>query len=327
MLTRRLPVSIGSCGGARPGRPSYHHADTPRQEARTKFCEWQQRFVSGEIGVDFCNLYNAADHARHGILPIAEVFGIGSQAAAKSTAAGASTIADCTARDLHAVCDLLTITGTRVQAELRGLSCLPLSLMATARRGIDYYPHGRPRSCGRRILKLATSPFSRTRAGTMAIRGLVPEDRAPQYLGLVHGYDGRPKCRLFDLLQNRGLQANQDVTFLTDGGRGGSRPDRTRHPQPPSTCSTVPHHHAADGARSICPRCSAPHDEAEGAPLLASPTTSSGCSGMTTNTVLWRRSASSRTTLTGWRRRTRTSASSRTPRMSSPSISPPTPAA
>ncbi len=46
----------------------------------------------------------------------------------------------------------------------------------------------------------------------------VPEDRAPRYLGLVHGYDRKPKRRLFEVLKSQGLQANQDVTFLTDGG-------------------------------------------------------------------------------------------------------------
>jgi hypothetical protein len=46
----------------------------------------------------------------------------------------------------------------------------------------------------------------------------VPEDRDARYVGLVHTYDAKPKRRLFDLLQSQGLQANQDVTFLTDGG-------------------------------------------------------------------------------------------------------------
>jgi hypothetical protein len=46
----------------------------------------------------------------------------------------------------------------------------------------------------------------------------VPEDRDARYVGLVHTYDPKPKRRLFDLLQSQGLQANQDVTFLTDGG-------------------------------------------------------------------------------------------------------------
>jgi hypothetical protein len=46
----------------------------------------------------------------------------------------------------------------------------------------------------------------------------MPEDRAPRYLGLVHGHDRKPKRRLFELLKAQGLQANQDVTFLADGG-------------------------------------------------------------------------------------------------------------
>ena len=46
----------------------------------------------------------------------------------------------------------------------------------------------------------------------------MPEDRDARYIGLVHGYDRKPKRRLFEHLQAQGLQANQDVTFLTDGG-------------------------------------------------------------------------------------------------------------
>lgn len=46
----------------------------------------------------------------------------------------------------------------------------------------------------------------------------MPDDRDPRYIGLVHGYDRKPKRRLFELLKGQGLQANQDVTFLTDGG-------------------------------------------------------------------------------------------------------------
>jgi hypothetical protein len=45
----------------------------------------------------------------------------------------------------------------------------------------------------------------------------VPEDRNSRYVGLVHGYDRKPKRRLFDVLRSQGPQANQDVTFLTDG--------------------------------------------------------------------------------------------------------------
>ncbi len=46
----------------------------------------------------------------------------------------------------------------------------------------------------------------------------MPEDRGPRYIGLVHGYNRKPKRRLFEVMRQQGLQANQDVTFLTDGG-------------------------------------------------------------------------------------------------------------
>jgi hypothetical protein len=36
--------------------------------------------------------------------------------------------------------------------------------------------------------------------------------------GLVSGYDTKPRRRLFEILQAQGLQMNQAVTFLTDGG-------------------------------------------------------------------------------------------------------------
>jgi hypothetical protein len=35
---------------------------------------------------------------------------------------------------------------------------------------------------------------------------------------MVHGYDRKPKRRLFYVLTSQGLQSNQDVTLLTDGG-------------------------------------------------------------------------------------------------------------
>src|SRR4051812_8086537 len=40
----------------------------------------------------------------------------------------------------------------------------------------------------------------------------LPEDREARYLGLVHGYDRKPKRRLVDVLTSQGLQANQDIT-------------------------------------------------------------------------------------------------------------------
>ena len=46
----------------------------------------------------------------------------------------------------------------------------------------------------------------------------MPEDGSPRYLGFVHGFDHKPKRRLVDMLESQGMQANQDITFLTDGG-------------------------------------------------------------------------------------------------------------
>lgn len=46
----------------------------------------------------------------------------------------------------------------------------------------------------------------------------LPEDRDPRYIGFVHGYDRKPQRRVLDHLKKQGVQANQDITFITDGG-------------------------------------------------------------------------------------------------------------
>ena len=69
-------------------------------------------------------------------LPAADVWGIGAQTAEKLTQAGVNTIADFVAMDAKMVREMLTVVGPRIQAELRGVSCLPLSLMAATRKGI-----------------------------------------------------------------------------------------------------------------------------------------------------------------------------------------------
>ena len=47
-----------------------------------------------------------------------------------------------------------------------------------------------------------------------------PEDAPPssKCFALVQSIDKKPKRRLFDLLQSQGMQANQQVTFFSDGG-------------------------------------------------------------------------------------------------------------
>ncbi len=46
----------------------------------------------------------------------------------------------------------------------------------------------------------------------------VPADGAAKCFAFVQGHDTKPKRRLFDLLTAQGMQMNQQVTFLTDGG-------------------------------------------------------------------------------------------------------------
>ncbi|WFU07222.1 ISKra4 family transposase (plasmid) [Rhizobium sp. CB3171] len=46
----------------------------------------------------------------------------------------------------------------------------------------------------------------------------LPEDGEPRYIGFVHGYDLKPQRRILDHLKKQGVQANQDITFITDGG-------------------------------------------------------------------------------------------------------------
>lgn len=46
----------------------------------------------------------------------------------------------------------------------------------------------------------------------------IPDSGASKCLGFVQTYDVKPKRRLFEMLQSQGMQMNQQVTFLSDGG-------------------------------------------------------------------------------------------------------------
>jgi hypothetical protein len=46
----------------------------------------------------------------------------------------------------------------------------------------------------------------------------IPTAGPSRCMGFVHGYDQQPKRRLFELLTAQGLQMNQAITFLSDGG-------------------------------------------------------------------------------------------------------------
>jgi len=46
----------------------------------------------------------------------------------------------------------------------------------------------------------------------------IPADGRASCFGCVQTYDTKPRRRLFEVLRSQGMQANQQVTFLTDGG-------------------------------------------------------------------------------------------------------------
>ena len=45
----------------------------------------------------------------------------------------------------------------------------------------------------------------------------MPEEGAAKCFAYVQTYDTKPKRRLFELMKSQGPQANQQVTFLSDG--------------------------------------------------------------------------------------------------------------
>jgi hypothetical protein len=46
----------------------------------------------------------------------------------------------------------------------------------------------------------------------------VPSEGAAKCFAFVQTYDAKPKRRLFELLRSQGMQPNQQISFLTDGG-------------------------------------------------------------------------------------------------------------
>ncbi|MDX5929323.1 Y-family DNA polymerase [Acidiphilium acidophilum] len=84
-----------------------------------------------------CDLRDEATRvALYQDLGIGEVWGIGGKTAEKLAARGVRTVADFLRLDPRKVRDMMSVVGARVQAELRDVSCLPLSLMAPQRKGI-----------------------------------------------------------------------------------------------------------------------------------------------------------------------------------------------
>jgi DNA polymerase V len=89
-----------------------------------------------ELG-GLCDLRDGEERAGwYARLPVDEVWGIGRRTTEKLRAGGVETIADFVALDARAVRQHLTVVGARVQAELRGISCLPLQMLAATRKGL-----------------------------------------------------------------------------------------------------------------------------------------------------------------------------------------------
>lgn len=67
---------------------------------------------------------------------IADVWGMGRASVKKLAAIGVRTVADFVAMPADLVRDMLTVTGQRTHAELRGISCMPFSEMPASRKSI-----------------------------------------------------------------------------------------------------------------------------------------------------------------------------------------------
>jgi DNA polymerase V len=104
--------------------------------------------------------------------PISMVWGIGGKTVEKLNRLGISSIADFVRLNSEQVRELLTVTGARVQAELRGQSCIPLTLMPAPRQAIAV-----TRSFGRQItlwgeLREAIAAFATRAAEKLRADGL-----------------------------------------------------------------------------------------------------------------------------------------------------------
>ena len=84
-----------------------------------------------------CDLRDERERARwYERVPVSEVWGIGGRTTDKLAALGITTVARFLAMPARDARNLLTVVGARVQAELQGVSCLPLSMAAATRKGV-----------------------------------------------------------------------------------------------------------------------------------------------------------------------------------------------
>jgi DNA polymerase V len=120
-----------------------------------------------------CDLRDPATRATcYAQSPLSMVWGIGGKTAEKLNKLGITSIADFVRLAPEQVRELLTVTGARVQAELRGQSCLSLTLMPPPRQAIAV-----TRSFGRLVtswgeLREAVAAFATRAAEKLRADGL-----------------------------------------------------------------------------------------------------------------------------------------------------------
>jgi len=98
------------------------------------------RIAKGDrAGSGVCNLSSADVRASaYEKVLIGDLWGIGRASVGKLGALGIDTIAQFVALPPDRVRDLLTVTGLRTHAELRGISCMPLSLIPPAKKSLAH---------------------------------------------------------------------------------------------------------------------------------------------------------------------------------------------
>jgi hypothetical protein len=102
----------------------------------------------------------------------------------------------------------------------------------------------------------AQSQRSRTEGWFEVIVGksLPTQEQASRCFGFVSRYDPEPERRVLELLKSLGLQPNQPVTFLSDGGETVRELPKGLIPQAEYLLDTVPRNDAADRHESNGPR-------------------------------------------------------------------------
>ena len=85
----------------------------------------------------------------------------------------------------------------------------------------------------------------------------VTDDGASKRFAFVNNYDEKPKRRVFEVLKSQGMQSNQQVTFLSDGGDTVRDLQLYLNPNAEHLLDWFHHHHAtdcyaADGQRAGC---------------------------------------------------------------------------